>query len=187
MKKLLRLTFLSATLMTAINGYASAQQDAEKIQLIDTLLAQSGQTAVAVGKQLTDLFVQQMEGSLRAANPDVDPRAFKIISEEVNGLIDQEVVAGGVLTEPMHEIYSKYYSVEELKQIVAFNKTPLGQKILKVTPAITQEGMKAGQAYGQALAPRLQEKVMARFQKEGINPLGKAAQASSQPETLDAQ
>ncbi|MBI5415336.1 MAG: DUF2059 domain-containing protein, partial [Candidatus Omnitrophica bacterium] len=40
-------------------------------------------------------------------------------------------------------IYDKYYTPDELKEIVAFYKSPAGQKVIEATPKIMQEAMQA--------------------------------------------
>ncbi|MBI5149698.1 MAG: DUF2059 domain-containing protein [Candidatus Omnitrophica bacterium] len=46
-------------------------------------------------------------------------------------------------------IYDKYYAPDELKEIVAFYKTPAGQKLIEVTPKIMQEALQASVSYFQ--------------------------------------
>lgn len=53
--------------------------------------------------------------------------------------------------------------------MVEFNNTEFGKKIIRVMPKITQEGMQAGQQFGQTLGPKIQQRIVARFQKEGIH------------------
>ncbi len=147
---------------------SAADIGAEKKELIDQLLVQTGQSAISVGKQFSDAFIQQMIIVLKQANPNIDARAFDIVNEEVTALINEEIVLKGALSEAIYPIYSKYFSAEELREMIAFNNTELGKKMIKVMPIITQEGMQAGQALGQSLAPKIQERIVARFEKEGI-------------------
>ena len=52
--------------------------------------------------------------------------------------------------------------------MIDLNNTELGKKMLKVLPLISEEAMQAGQQFGLGLAPKIQERIMSRFQKEGI-------------------
>lgn len=45
-------------------------------------------------------------------------------------------------------IYQKHLTLDDLKKIVAFYESPVGKKLGAVTPAITMEGMTAGQQLG---------------------------------------
>ena len=51
---------------------------------------------------------------------------------DINGIIRQLV-----------PVYDKYYSPEELMEIIAFYKTPAGQKMIEVTPKIMSEFLQA--------------------------------------------
>ena len=46
--------------------------------------------------------------------------------------------------------------------------TPLGKKIIEVTPMIAQENMRILQGSVQSVGPMIQQRIMSRFQKEGI-------------------
>lgn len=71
----------------------------------------------------------------------------------------------GVVTDAMYDdmvrlyipIYQKYYSLEELQQLCAFYETPLGRKVGRVTPLVTQEGTLASAS--------IQDKVAAAVQR----------------------
>lgn len=52
--------------------------------------------------------------------------------------------------------------------MIEFNDTPLGKKILKVMPLITQESMQAGRAYGQSLSVKLKNVFRLDLRKRGL-------------------
>ncbi len=68
------------------------------------------------------------------------------------------------------KIYAKYYSVDELKKIAEFYKTPTGQKVLKVFPQITKEvkelGAKKFQQHYQEFEKLIQDALTSNSQKE---------------------
>jgi len=51
-------------------------------------------------------------------------------------------------------VYEKHYTLEEIREIIAFYKKPVGQKTLKLTPVIFAESM---QALMEKLEPKLRE------------------------------
>lgn len=167
MTKRIAILFISAFL--SLNAFAADGIGKEKKALIDTLLEQTGQSAVAMGKQFSDFFIQQMTMVLKQSKPDIDPKAFDIVQEEVSALIEEEIVLNGALQAMMYPIYDRHFTAQELQQMIDLNKTEFGQKLIRVMPIITQEGMQAGQQFGQSIGPKLQQRLMARFQEEGIN------------------
>ena len=156
------------SLLFYINTVAAADISPGKKKLIDTLLVQTGQSGVAMGKQFSDLFIQQMVMILKQSKPDIEPKAFDIVEEEIISIIDEEIVVNGVLKEMMYPIYDKHFNEAELKKMIALNSTEFGKKMIRVMPMITQEGMQAGQQFGQTLGPKIQQRIVDRFQKEGI-------------------
>lgn len=60
-------------------------------------------------------------------------------------------------------IYDKYYTEEDVTQLIAFYQSPLGKKMVQVLPGINQESMVAGQEWGK----RLSEKVVNRLKEKG--------------------
>jgi len=57
--------------------------------------------------------------------------------------------------------YKKYYSDEEIKQLIAFYQTPLGQKMLDVAPKLVAETQAAGQTWGAQLGRECMQEVLA--------------------------
>ena len=48
-------------------------------------------------------------------------------------------------------IYSKHYTHDEIRQMIAFYESPIGRRLVEVTPFITQESMEVGQKWGEQL------------------------------------
>lgn len=152
----------------SFSALAAEEVSPAKKKLIDTLMEQTGQSADAVGKQFSDFFIQQMTHGMKQSNPDVDPKAFDLMKEEIIATVHQEMVSSGEFTKMMYPIYSKHFSEAELQKMIDLNNTEFGKKMIRVMPIITQEGMIAGQHFGQSLGPKIHQRVMERFKKEGI-------------------
>lgn len=163
MKRLLLISILLAS------GIANAEPiDGAKKQLIDELLVQTGQSAKDTGKLFSNAVIEQMTQTLKIAKPDISPKVFDILEQEVRSVIDETIQDSNFIAEMMYPIYGSRFSEAELRELIAFNQTPLGKKLLREQPAITQEAMQAGQTFGKTLGPKIQERIMARFKSEGI-------------------
>jgi hypothetical protein len=125
--------------------------------------------ATKMGEIFGNLFAQQMTKVLKQSKPDIDPKAFDIIKEEAESLMHEELVVKESLFPFMYPIYHKYLTLEETNGLIRFYKTPLGRKAISVMPKMTQEGMIAGQEWGQSIGAKFQQRVLDRFKKEGIN------------------
>lgn len=162
-----KLILIIALCFTQVS-FADSTISNSKKALIDKLLTQMGQSSTDTGKLFSNLFIEQLVTSLKKSKPDIDPKAFDIIEEEVKISIDEILIDGNAMAEIMYPIYGGRFSETELKELIAFNETPLGKKMIRELPAITQEGMKAGQKLGESLGPKIQQRVVSRFNREGI-------------------
>ncbi len=84
---------------------------------------------------------------------------FEIAVKEAAAIVnDPKVVDESV--ERLYPIYAKYYTPDEVRQITAFYKTPVGTKALSVTPQIISESMQAGFSVFQPRVVALMEKTV---------------------------
>ncbi len=121
-----------------------------------------------MGQLFGDAIAQQIINNLQASHPDITPKAFTIIKEETSNMLADPAI-NKQLVEMLVPIYAKYYTDADVRQMIAFYKTPLGQKIIQNNPAIAQASMQDGEQWGKdVLAPELVKRIRARFQQEGI-------------------
>jgi tetratricopeptide (TPR) repeat protein len=109
-----------------------------------------------------------MANFLQKTNPEIDPRAFKIMEEEVTSLMREETGEKGSFQQLIYPIYNKYLTLDEIREVIRFYKTPAGKKMTSVLPKMMQEFMQASQPWANSLVPRIQQRVLTRFEKEGI-------------------
>ena len=58
-------------------------------------------------------------------------------------------------------IYDRHYSSSEIKELIRFYETPVGQKLLKELPAVSAELQQAGSAWGEDVGKRSMTEVLA--------------------------
>jgi hypothetical protein len=63
----------------------------------------------------------------------------------------------------MVPIYAKHYTESDLKELITFYKSPIGQKMVEKLPLISQESFAIGEAWGKKLG----EKVNAKLKTSG--------------------
>lgn len=95
-------------------------------------------------------YAKSLLGNFRNTYDQVDEGYWDEIEKEINA---EELIK---LIIP---IYDKYYTIEDLDQIIAFYKSPVGVKMIASMPQIMQESMEAGQIWGEELAKRIVEKL----------------------------
>ena len=86
---------------------------------------------------------------------------IKMVPEENREAFKKELAEStdGLYTK-MAAVYTESFTEEELDKILAFYATPVGEKMVAVTPELTKKGMEIGQAWGIELQP-----LMAKYMK----------------------
>lgn len=150
---------LVAILACGVAGPAGGQlaapaqaHDSAKIALIHELLSLT---------HAVDQAMATMEAALpaqKAANPRI-PTVFW------DRFLTQARTRRGELEEMMVPVYERHFSSDEIRQLLTFYQTSLGQKVLVTLPAVMQESVLAGQVWGQ----RIGASVGAQLDAEGVH------------------
>jgi uncharacterized protein len=127
------------------------QADSTKVALIHELLA----TTHAV-----DLAIATIESSIpaqRTANPQIPAEFWDRFLKEVRN-------RRGELEDMVGLVYAHHFSSAELRDLISFYKSPIGQKMVSEMPAVMQESMQAGRQWG----GRLGASVATQLKSEGV-------------------
>lgn len=94
--------------------------------------------------------MNQMLVPMKQALPEVPEAFWTRFMEKVDpdDLVDMSV-----------PIYAKYFTHDEIKQLLEFYRTPIGQKVIGTLPAVMQESMAAGQRWGEQLSQQVIEEL----------------------------
>ena len=122
--------------------------------------------ALAIGKQMSDAVGANMSQTLKASRPDIAPELFDILQEEVSRTVEENLPEFAARIVP---IYHKFFTHREIKGMLKFYRTPLGQKTIRVMPQLLQDSMRVGQQWAEAIGPELQKRVQERFKAEGVD------------------
>ncbi|MGE4218651.1 MAG: DUF2059 domain-containing protein [Alphaproteobacteria bacterium] len=149
-------------LLTAAPVWAqTAGGDGEKAALVRELMQMNN--ALGSAEIVAQAMRQNLTSALRQRDPNLPPAVAKIVEEETLGIVRSNQNA--LVTEVI-KIYDSHFTAAELKDILAFYRTPAGQKFAKITPTLAQESVQAGQRWAQGIAPKLAERIKGRAQKE---------------------
>lgn len=163
MKTLIRGVVLACAVLVSPTG-ASAQAvdpafEKDIVRLLDLTGAQK------LGEQMTASFTQQFGQALRQANPNVPPRMIEIAGDVAKTLFAKEYPS---LVPHMVSAYAKVMTRDDVRQLIAFYESPLGRRVLELTPLIAQAGTEASQTWVQQITPQLQAELQRRFKEEGF-------------------
>jgi hypothetical protein len=130
----------------------------------------------ALAAQLTEMIgvnrtSQQLIAVMRAQIVQMVIRNAGKTPEESSKIVDEVMMPDFTsqekeLTNAIVEVWASNFTVEDLKGLIDFYSTPLGKRLIATLPAITQQGMQAGQAWGrqiyQASIQKHKEELIAR-------------------------
>jgi len=130
--------------IVGVGGMAEKMRDQQSVvELMRMQPSYEAMMELAVSEQ-TDLSEADRQ-RLRARLEDFD--AF---AERFRALFAERLNFSTIIESVYLPLYDKYFSEEELRQMVAFYSTPVGRKTISVMPALMQE---AGQGVEEAVWP----------------------------------
>ncbi len=91
-----------------------------------------------------------------------NPQLSKELNEVALQLRKEYASKQPELLNEVARVYAEHFTEAELKGLVVFYKSPLGQKMVKEEPAIIDESLRRAQTWGDALSGT----VMTRFRQE---------------------
>jgi uncharacterized protein len=137
---------------------SSSTIDPQKEARIRELMDVTG--AKNLGRQLIDAGMEQFRGTVQESQPN-NPRAKQFVDAFVARF--QKHFDPNSLNEQIIPIYDKYLTAEDVKGLLDYYRSPLGQRMLKAMPEVTRESQGVGFALGQKAAQETMEELKADF------------------------
>jgi uncharacterized protein len=158
----LALAMVSSQPSTVFAGPEAMTPNVDEIQ---QLLKANGTEELAA--QLGPLAAQQVRLDLHRNNPSLAARADAVVTEIVVAYVRQAAERDH-LVERLIPIYAKFLTKDDVRRITEFYRSPVGRKLVSVTPAISLESAKVGQEWMQSILPGLQAELLSRLRKENL-------------------
>ena len=141
---------------------AAAQVPSDESLRVATDLVEAIKTADQM-RAIFPIIVQQLKPIIAKSNPAVE-RDFDALAPAMTGLLDERM---GELTSAIAAVYARNFSIDEMRQLAAFFRTPVGVKYLERAPVLVQESMQIGNRFGQETAGDLERRVKEELRKRG--------------------
>lgn len=139
MKKLLLLTTL--LIFFSLNLVAQSEEDKIFEESVFEMFSLSGT------EETFQTTIQQMATLLEPLGGS---------EEFLNAFLDASILD---VQKRLVPVYKNHFTLEDIQQLIAFYKTPIGQKLAQKTPLITGESMQVGQQWGMELYQEYQDKL----------------------------
>lgn len=152
----------AVVVMTILAAPARAQAPApETLAAARDLIA-----TVKFSDQFNALMPNIMTG-MKATIVQNRPEVERDYDAFVPALLDTMRQRLGELTETVALIYAENFTVDDLRAITAFYKTPVGQKYIEKTSQVTRQTMVAGQQFGKTISAEAQKLMVEELRKKG--------------------
>jgi hypothetical protein len=71
------------------------------------------------------------------------------------------------LSDAVVKVYARNFTADDLRALIVFYKTPVGQKFLQKTPLLAQQTMAVGQQFGRSVASEIRTRMIDELRKKG--------------------
>jgi hypothetical protein len=137
---------------------AEAEQVREAEQLVRLSLTERVMTNVQ------DIYANQLGALLMAKDVPAED-AGKLINEEMQALADSEHQR---LLDALVPIYRRYYTADEIRQLLSFYQTDVARKSIRVSGQIAAEGQQFIRLWNEHFEQELLERINVRLSEKGI-------------------
>jgi hypothetical protein len=121
-----------------------------------------------MGHQMASMISQQMLQMMKAQHPEVPEHSVDVVREVAEKEFGDAFDGPDGLQTKMIPLYAKYLTPEDVRGLIAFYQSPLGQKSLAVMPSLMKDAMTLGQQWAAEATPRVQEAIKKRLQADGV-------------------
>lgn len=127
-----------------LSSFAVKAQDSTKIRHIRQLMEITG--AAKMGEQMMTNMVASYKQNFPAATTEFWEAFMK--EADMSQLMEQII-----------PIYAESFTDDDIQQMLAFYKTPIGRKMIEKMPIIMQQSMQLGGQWGKQLSEKVFEKL----------------------------
>ena len=131
-----------------------------KNEEIKRLLELTGAKSNAI--QSMNMMCDQLLPSLKKAYSNVPERFWDDFMAEFKAEANIDELIDMIIP-----IYDKFYTEDDIKELIKFYDSPIGKKVISNMPQIMKESMLAGQEWGRKLGEEIGKKVEKRIKEQG--------------------
>ena len=111
--------------------------------------------------------VRQTVISTNALLAQSNPGFIKDLNDIANALVTEFATKSAELTSEVAQVYAQHFTEPELKELVAFYKTPLGKKVITEEPKVIDESAGRISKWAEQFSETVLSRVRAEMKKKG--------------------
>jgi len=157
------IVFVGALICACLGPFAAQAQQpsAAAVALARDVIVAKG--AGAITDPLVRGVIESVKNSFVPTNPNLT-RELNDVAAALHKELDGK---SSEVLEQMARAYATRFTEQELKDLVVFYKTPLGQKFLKEEPNAIEDGVKRAQQWAETFADTVMTRMRSEMQKKG--------------------
>jgi uncharacterized protein len=137
---------------------------------------QPSPAAVALARQvitikgansMTDPLVRGVIESVKNSLVPTNPNLMRELNDVATALHKELDGRSSEVLDQMAQAYAARFTEQDLKDLLVFYKTPLGQKFIKEEPIALEDGLKRAQQWAEAFADTVMTRMRSEMQKKG--------------------
>ena len=151
--KVIKILLLVAVLIGTCSLGAAAQDDTYRVAVEKLLLlTKQDQLVDQMFQQFQEVQMQQLQ------QMNVSQAQYPIVEKYLGKIYElmKTEMSWDIIKDDYIQIYMSVYTEEEIKGLVAFYESPIGQKTIEKMPLLAQQSLLIGQKYFTRLFPQIQ-------------------------------
>lgn len=114
-------------------------------------------------KALLPIVVQRLKPAIVQGRAEVD-RDYDAIMPT---LMEAMLARTDAMVDGVAIVYARNFTIDEMRQLTDFYRSPVGQALLQKMPVVFQESMALGQRFGEEAAGELHDRMIEELRKRG--------------------
>jgi uncharacterized protein len=161
--------FIAALIGACVASFAAhAQQTAAAPQPSAAAVALARDVIVAKGASaMTEPLVRGVIESVKNSFVPTNPNLTRELNDVAAALHKELDGKNSEVLEQMARAYAARFTEQDLKDLLVFYKTPLGQKYLREEPNAIEDGLKRAQQWADTFTDTVMSRMRAEMQKKG--------------------
>jgi hypothetical protein len=116
---------------------------------------------------MTDPLVRGVIESVKNTFVPTNPNLTHELNDVATALHKELDGRSSEVMEQMAQAYAARFTEQDLKDLLVFYKTPLGQKFIREEPLALEDGLKRAQKWADAFADTVMTRMRSEMQKKG--------------------
>jgi uncharacterized protein len=160
------IVFIAALVCACFGPFAAQAQQSAQPSAAAVVLAREVILAKGAGG-MTEPLVRGVIESVKNSFVPTNPNLTRELNDVATALHKELDGKSSEVLEQMARAYATRFTEQDLKDLLVFYKTPLGQKFIKEEPNAIEDGLKRAQQWADTFADTVMARMRSEMQKKG--------------------